>query len=178
MSALLSVIIPVYKVEQYLDQCVESVVNQTYRNLDIILVDDGSPDKCGAMCDAWAEKDSRIRVVHKQNEGLGFARNSGLDVANGEYFAFLDSDDYLDNTIYERLMEKALKTGADIAVSVTGVAGPDSAYNGIAAGTVFIGISKDNNSTAYEYHFKGNRNEVRAQAVNSALDLILNKIGE
>lgn len=70
------------------------------------------------------------------------------------------------------------KTGADIAVSVTGVAGPDSAYNGIAAGTVFIGISKDNNSTAYEYHFKGNRNEVRAQAVNSALDLILNKIGE
>ena len=87
MSELLSVIIPVYKVEQYLDQCVESVVNQTYCNLDIILVDDGSPDKCGAMCDAWAGKDSRIRVVHNQNERLGFARNSGIDVAKGEYFA-------------------------------------------------------------------------------------------
>ena len=128
MSELLSVIIPVYKVEQYLDQCVESVVNQTYCNLDIILVDDGSPDKCGAMCDAWAEKDSRIRVVHKQNEGLGFARNSGLDVANGEYFAFLDSDDYLENTMYERLMEKAHKTGADIAVCGYYVQMPDGSF--------------------------------------------------
>ena len=93
MKDLISVIIPVYKVEQYLDECINSVVNQSYKNLEIILVDDGSPDKCPKMCDGWAKRDNRIKVVHKQNGGLSSARNAGLDVANGDYFAFVDSDD-------------------------------------------------------------------------------------
>ena len=90
---MISVIIPVYKVEKYLDKCIESVVGQTYSDLEIILVDDGSPDGCPAMCDAWAEKDERIKVIHKPNGGLSSARNAGLAAASGEYVFFLDSDD-------------------------------------------------------------------------------------
>lgn len=101
---LISVIVPVYKVERYLDRCVESIVNQTYRNLEIILVDDGSPDGCPAMCDAWAERDERIRVIHKENGGGGSARNAGLVQAAGEYIAFVDSDDYISPGMYEGLL--------------------------------------------------------------------------
>ena len=90
---LISVIVPVYKVEKYLDRCVESIVNQTYRNLEIILVDDGSPDNCGAMCDVWAAKDSRIKVIHKKNGGLSDARNAGMAVSTGQYIGFVDGDD-------------------------------------------------------------------------------------
>ena len=90
MEPLVSVVIPIYNVEKYLDRCVSSVVNQTYRNLEIILVDDGSPDNCPAMCDAWAERDSRIRVIHKKNNGQGMARNSGMDIATGKYIFFFD----------------------------------------------------------------------------------------
>ena len=93
---LISVIVPVYKVEKYLDRCVESIVNQTYKNLEIILVDDGSPDNCPAMCDAWAKKDSRIKVIHKENGGLSDARNAGMRLASGEYICFVDSDDWMD----------------------------------------------------------------------------------
>lgn len=93
---LISVIVPVYKVEQYLNQCVSSIVTQTYRELEIILVDDGSPDNCSAMCDEWADKDHRIRVIHKNNGGLSSARNAGLDVARGMRIAFVDSDDWID----------------------------------------------------------------------------------
>ena len=93
MEALISVIIPVYKVEEYLDNCLSSVVEQTYKHLEIILVDDGSPDKCPIMCDQWASKDKRIKVIHKSNGGLSDARNAGLDVATGEYISFVDSDD-------------------------------------------------------------------------------------
>ena len=92
---LISVIVPVYKVEKYLDKCVQSIVDQTYRNLEIILVDDGSPDNCPAMCDAWAEKDDRIRVIHKENGGLSDARNAGMAIATGEYIGFVDSDDWI-----------------------------------------------------------------------------------
>ena len=92
---LISVIVPVYKVEKYLDRCVQSIVDQTYKNLEIILVDDGSPDNCPAMCDAWAEKDHRIKVIHQQNAGGGAARNAALDIAQGDLIAFADSDDYL-----------------------------------------------------------------------------------
>ena len=90
-----SVIVPIYKVEPYLDQCVQSIVNQTYKNLEIILVDDGSPDNSPAMCDAWAEKDNRIRVIHKENGGFSSARNAGLDAATGDYIQFVDSDDWI-----------------------------------------------------------------------------------
>ncbi|MGN0182441.1 MAG: glycosyltransferase family 2 protein [Candidatus Ornithomonoglobus sp.] len=113
MEDLISVIVPVYKVEKYLDRCIESLVNQTYVNLEIIIVDDGSPDNCGAMCDAWAEKDKRIKVIHKQNEGLGFARNSGLEVAHGKYVSFIDSDDYVSTSMYEIMYNALNKNNAD-----------------------------------------------------------------
>ena len=102
---LISVIIPVYKVEAWLDACVESVLAQTYQNLEILLVDDGSPDCCGTMCDRWAEKDNRIRVLHKKNGGLSSARNAGLEIATGEYILFVDSDDILDSRICSHLYQ-------------------------------------------------------------------------
>lgn len=111
---LLSVIVPVYKVESYLDRCVESIVGQSYRNLEIILVDDGSPDGCPEKCDDWAKRDNRIKVIHKQNAGLGFARNSGLDIATGEYVAFVDSDDYIENDMYRTLIDAACRHNADM----------------------------------------------------------------
>lgn len=100
MNDKVSVIVPVYKVEQYLDKCVESIVNQTYKNLEIILVDDGSPDNCPSLCDAWSKKDCRIIVIHKENGGLASARNAGLDIATGNYISFIDSDDYIDKDLY------------------------------------------------------------------------------
>lgn len=103
-TSVISVIVPVYKVEQYLNQCVQSIVDQTYSKLEIILVDDGSPDKCPEICDEWARKDSRIKVIHKENGGLSSARNAGIDVATGDYITFVDSDDYIDEKMYEQLL--------------------------------------------------------------------------
>lgn len=113
---LISIIIPVYNVENYLDQCIHSVVNQTYRNLEIILVDDGSTDYSGQICDVWAEKDRRIRVIHKQNGGLSDARNVGLDAANGKYIAAIDSDDTVSTEITEHLWEIVEKNDSEIAI--------------------------------------------------------------
>ncbi len=107
---LISIIIPVYKVEEYLDECIQSIVNQTHQNLEIILVDDGSPDNCPKICDDWAKKDARIRVIHQKNAGAAAARNAGLDAANGDYIGFVDSDDYIAKDMYERLLT-ALKSG-------------------------------------------------------------------
>lgn len=101
---LISVIIPVYKVEPYLDACVRSVLAQTHKNLEVFLVDDGSPDNCPAMCDAWAEKDSRVRVIHKRNGGQGEARNVAIEAAAGEYVGFVDSDDVIAPDMYEKLL--------------------------------------------------------------------------
>ena len=112
---LISVIVPVYKVELYLDRCIQSIVNQTYPNLEIILVDDGSPDNCGAICDSWAEKDSRIKVIHKENGGLSDARNAGMAVASGTYIGFVDSDDYISEGMYQLLFDRMLADGSDIA---------------------------------------------------------------
>ena len=114
-TSKISVIVPVYKVEPYLDQCISSIVNQTYPNLEIILVDDGSPDNCPAMCDAWAEKDQRIRVIHKQNGGLSDARNAGMAAATGELMAFVDSDDYLAPDMYEQLYQRMSQDKSDIS---------------------------------------------------------------
>ncbi len=111
---MISVIVPVYKVEEFLDRCVKSIVEQTYTDLEIILVNDGSPDKCPDMCEAWAKKDKRIKVVHKKNGGLSDARNAGLEVSTGEYIAFVDSDDYVDTNIYMRLHEEMMKQDVDI----------------------------------------------------------------
>ena len=111
---LISVIVPVYRVEKYLDRCLASIVGQTYRNLEIILVDDGSPDGSGALCDAWAARDSRVRVIHKENAGAGAARNTGLDVAAGDIVSMIDSDDYLEIHMYEHLLS-LMQDGVDIA---------------------------------------------------------------
>lgn len=111
---LISVIVPVYKVEKYLDACVESIVNQTYKELEIILVDDGSPDRCPEMCDKWAKKDSRIKVIHKENGGGAQARNVGLDIANGEYIAFVDSDDIIHREMYSTLYSFLTENDCDI----------------------------------------------------------------
>lgn len=108
-----SIIIPVYNVERFLDKCVQSAINQTLQDIEIILVDDESPDGCPQMCDEYAKKDNRIKVVHKKNGGLGFARNSGLEVATGEYVTFLDSDDFVDLCTYERLYEIAKSENLD-----------------------------------------------------------------
>ena len=116
---LISMIVPIYKVEPYLDRCVGSIMAQTYENLEIILVDDGSPDNCPAMCDAWAAKDSRIRVIHKENGGLSDARNAGLAVATGEYISFIDSDDYIAPEFVAKLYEAMTQTGADVAECAT-----------------------------------------------------------
>lgn len=114
-APLISVIVPIYKVEAYLDRCVQSIVNQTHQNLEIILVDDGSPDNCGVMCDTWAKKDKRIKVIHKQNGGLSDARNAGMASANGAYIGFIDSDDYIAPEMYQLLMEQMDADGSDIA---------------------------------------------------------------
>ena len=108
-ESLISVIIPVYKVEQYLDRCMSGLLNQTYKNLEIILVDDGSPDRCGDMCDRYAAQDKRIMVIHKENGGLSDARNAALDVMQGDYVAFADSDDYFSDFYIENLYKVSNK---------------------------------------------------------------------
>jgi len=116
MSALISIIVPVYKTEPYLRKCLESIVSQTYKNMEIILVNDGSPDNCGEICDKYASIDSRIKVIHQKNGGLSAARNAGLRIASGEYIGFVDSDDWIENDMFETLYLGALKYGADIAI--------------------------------------------------------------
>jgi glycosyltransferase involved in cell wall biosynthesis len=113
---MISVIVPVYGVEAYLDKCVRSIVTQTYRDLEIILVDDESPDNCPAMCDAWAQKDPRIRVLHNRHGGLSDARNMGLEASNGEFIIFVDSDDYLAPEHCEKLLAAQRETDADIVI--------------------------------------------------------------
>lgn len=102
---LVSVIVPIYKVEKYLDKCVGSIAAQSYKNLEIILVDDGSPDNCPTMCDLWAQKDGRIKVIHNQNGGVSSARNSALDAAAGEYICFVDSDDFVEPNAVGYMLE-------------------------------------------------------------------------
>ena len=116
MDPLVSIIIPVYNVEKYLDKCIASVVNQTYTNLEIILVDDGSPDNCPAICNEWQAKDNRIKVIHQENGGLSKARNEGLKIATGEFIGFVDSDDWIEPEMYETLLTALLESKADIAV--------------------------------------------------------------
>ena len=116
MEPKISVIVPVYKAEAYLTQCIESIRNQTYQNLEIILVDDGSPDRCGAMCDDFAAQDPRIRVIHKENGGQSSARNAALSVATGEYIGFVDSDDWIEPHMYQTLYDRLVEHDAQISV--------------------------------------------------------------
>ena len=113
----LSIVVPVYNTEKYIKRCIDSIVNQTLKDIEIIIVDDGSKENCANFCDKISKTDSRIKVVHKKNGGLGFARNSGIDIATGEYIGFVDSDDYIEPIMYETLYNAAKKHNADLAVS-------------------------------------------------------------
>lgn len=112
----ISVIVPIYNTEKYLHRCLNSIINQTYKELEIILVDDGSKDSSPQICDEFAEKDSRVKVIHKKNEGVANARNTAISMATGEYLAFVDSDDFIDKAMFERLINNAVKNDADIAI--------------------------------------------------------------
>ena len=113
---LISIIVPVYNVEQYLRQCIESIIRQIYKNLEIILIDDGSTDNSGKICDEYALKDDRIIIIHKQNGGVSSARNAGLKIAKGDYIGFVDGDDYIRNDMYEELYNTAIKTNTELVV--------------------------------------------------------------
>lgn len=114
--SIISVIVPIYKVSDYLPKCIDSIIKQTYSDLEIILVDDGSPDDCPKICDKYAEEDNRIKVIHKPNGGLSDARNAGLDIATGEYIGFIDSDDYIDEHMYEDMLSAIEKDDADLCI--------------------------------------------------------------
>ena len=113
---MVSVIIPIYNVEKYLSECIESVINQTYSDLEIILVNDGSTDNCRDICERYKRKDSRIKLVHKNNGGLSSARNAGIDVANGDYYTFIDSDDYIMSDMIEQLVYAIQSANADVSI--------------------------------------------------------------
>ena len=115
-EGLVSIVVPVYNTEKYLDRCISSIVEQTYQKLEILLIDDGSTDKSGKICDEWAARDSRIRVIHKKNEGLGITRNHGIDNANGEYICFFDSDDYFSKDAIEKAYKQAKEDHADVVI--------------------------------------------------------------
>lgn len=113
---MISIIVPIYKVERYLNRCIDSLINQDYKDIEIILVDDGSPDRCGQICDGYAMKDDRIKVIHQVNGGLSAARNSGIDIASGEYLMFVDSDDYVTSDFCSCALNAAIKNNSDIVV--------------------------------------------------------------
>ena len=135
MEDLISVIVPVYNVEQYLPKCIDTIVNQTYQNLEIILIDDGSTDNSGKMCDEYLSNDNRIKVIHKENGGLSDARNIGLNIATGKYITFVDSDDYIDKNYVEILYNLLVKNDADISVGRN--------YREYPEKTVNMGINKE-----------------------------------
>ena len=118
----ISIIVPVYNVEKYLSRCIDSILNQTFDDFELILIDDGSPDHSGAICDDYAKKDNRILVIHKENGGLSDARNAGINIASGEYIMFVDSDDYISKDMCEILYQRIIKDKSDMALcSVRGV---------------------------------------------------------
>lgn len=112
----ISIIVPVYKVEKYLSRCIDSILAQTYTNIEIILVDDGSPDNCDKICDEYAKKDNRIKVIHKNNGGLSDARNAGLEIASGDYIGFVDSDDYIKEDMYQKLLKACIDNNAQLSI--------------------------------------------------------------
>ena len=116
-STIISVIVPVYKVEQYLDRCISSILQQTFEKFEVILVDDGSPDRCPLMCDEWAKRDERVKVIHKKNGGLSSARNAGIDIAKGRYINFVDSDDWMEKDALSYLYELRNRFDADFSMA-------------------------------------------------------------
>lgn len=114
MNPLVSIIVPIYKVENYLERCINSIINQSYKNLDVILIDDGSPDNCGLICDSYAKQDDRITVIHKENGGLSDARNRGIDIARGQYITFVDSDDFIHCDYVHNMVNVAEEYGCEV----------------------------------------------------------------
>ena len=126
-QSLISIIVPIYKVEKYLEKCIESILAQTYKNIELILVDDGSPDNCPSICDRYAKKDSRVIVIHKQNGGLSDARNMGLNIAKGDFISFIDSDDFVSDDFCELLLGAIIRENADNGTPIV-FAKPESPY--------------------------------------------------
>lgn len=141
-EVLISVIVPIYNVEAYLERCVNSILNQTYKNLEIILVDDGSPDNCPKMCDDYAKKDERVVVIHKENGGLSDARNAGINIAKGKYLTFVDSDDYVEKNYVEFLYNLIDKYDADISMGKQYVKYPDKLLN-TGTGVLYSNLTKE-----------------------------------
>ena len=157
---LITVIIPVYNVEKYLHRCLDSVIAQTYQNLEIICIDDGSTDRSSEICEQYALKDERVKVFHQENQGVSAARNNGLDMASGEYIAFVDSDDYIQNDMFERLYSELSKSGASYVICGYNVV--DSA--GIILGTHSVGENRVYSGAEglrkHYYHSNGQENFV------------------
>lgn len=127
-TPLISVVVPVYGVEEYLPRCVESILDQSYPRLEVLLVDDGSPDRCGEICDRYAALDSRVRVIHQENRGLSAARNAGIRQAQGEWIGFVDSDDWIDRGMYEALLRAAQLYGGEVAICQFCYRYPDGSF--------------------------------------------------
>ena len=113
---MVSIIVPIYNVEQYISKCIESILAQTYRDFELILVDDGSPDNCGKICDEYAKQDSRVHVIHQENKGVSAARNAGISLAKGEYIMLVDSDDFITENMLEKMHDCIAESGSDIVI--------------------------------------------------------------
>ena len=137
-----SIIVPVYNVERYLPECIESIRNQTLTDVEIILVNDGSPDNSGFICDDYASRDERIKVIHKNNKGQSSARNAGLEIATGEYIGFVDSDDWIDSEMYGLLYQNAVENHAAIAACNIAIMGPDKIFTNFDEGTQDVLFTK------------------------------------
>lgn len=149
----ISIIVPIYKVEKYINKCIESILNQTFEDFELILVDDGSPDKCGEICDEYAKKDKRVRVIHKKNGGLSDARNKGIYESKGEYIGFVDSDDYIASDMYKVLYDDIVRNNAEVSVC-----GIYNCYNNI------VKVECSN-----EYHMTVNGEEALKMALEGKL---------
>lgn len=157
MEDLISIIVPVYNVEKYIEKCLDSIINQTYENLQIILIDDGSSDASGRICDEYAEKDSRIQVIHQENRGVSNARNHGLNLAKGRYIGFCDSDDWIELDMYEYLYDLLKNSACDISTCGVWMECPDKVYE--------IGFSRKKNqkfnrkNAIVEFHRRKNMSD-------------------
>ena len=144
MQKLISVIVPIYKVEKYLEHCVNSILSQTIKNIEVILVDDGSPDKCGEICDELAKTDERIKVIHKSNGGLSDARNAGIDIALGKYIGLVDSDDYIAPAMYEKLLNAIEENDADASMCYAcNIYDDDMEYRSCQSGAIEVFEGED-----------------------------------
>lgn len=147
----ISIIVPVYKAEQYLDRCIQSILKQTFTDFELILIEDGSPDKSGELCDEWAKRDARIKVIHQENAGAGAARNAGLQIAKGNYIGFVDSDDWVEPVMYEVLHDAIVDNSAQLAT--VGMISRKS-YNGVNYKKKAFPTSRNNQKEVLERFFR------------------------